>query len=111
MCYEDNVLIKLKRQYSKDEYVQHLLKEIKEKDVLIGQYQALDGENHFLNKKIDNQKKAISSLLKKCEDLQKEIKKTPIYLSLKQQLSKALKENRELRKIRNELIIKLNKKQ
>ena len=97
--YIDNALIRLKRQYGKDELVAVLIKEIKSKDIEIGK---LKSEIDYLNDKFiqkDINKEALIQVRK--EELYKQILERNAFLK------RSIKSGR---KLRDELLIKLNSK-
>lgn len=59
MSYEENVLIKLRRKYSKDEVVSALYAKISEKDLEIGK---LISEIYFLNSELKKQNSEVEKI-------------------------------------------------
>ena len=99
--YLDNVLIKLKRQYEKDEAVAALIKKLKEKDLEIGK---LSAEIDYLNSELKNDKeqKEINRLGKI------EARKDELYEIQLQTNRKQRKKIKELIHVRNDLIARNN---
>jgi hypothetical protein len=99
--YLDNVLIKLKRKYGKDEAVAALIKQIKEKDLEIGK---LSAEIDHLNSELDgkNREKEINRLAKI------EARKDVMYQIQLQTNKKQREKIKNLIKVRNDLICKNN---
>ena len=100
--YFDNVLIKLKREYGKDEAVAALIKQVKEKDLEIGK---LSAEIDYLNSEIESNKeqKEINMLAKV------EARKDEMYQIQLQTNRKQRKKIKELIHVRNDLIATNNK--
>lgn len=97
----ERTLIRLRREYSKDEVVSALSKQISEKDVEIGQLKSeIEHLNHLLRQKEDET--ALN------REARKEAKKELLY---KQQLNtiQALQnKNKDLIKVRDDLILRAN---
>lgn len=100
--YLDRTLIKLHRKYGKDELVQSLEKQLSEKNVEIGQLKAeIDHlTNELTIKQID---KALS------DEITRETRKEELYKNLLDRNKTLSKRNKELVKLRDELLLKLNK--
>lgn len=99
--YIDRTIIKLKRKYGKDELVAHLNNTIREKDIEIGQ---LKSEIDYLSNelKIDKETREIN------RQARAQQKKDDNYKQILQQ-NKSLRESlSNMRKIRDELLAKLN---
>jgi len=96
--YIERALIKLKRQYSKDEVVSLLFKQISEKDFLIGQQQSEIDELKFELEKIN--KNTINKYAKI------KARKDELYNNLLNINNKKIKEVRELTRLRDDLIAK-----
>ena len=96
--YIDNVVLRLKRKYGKDELVQHLIKKTEEQDIEIGKLKAeIDHlEANIPHKEINAKAKAINKADINYQNLLNQNKR------LRQRV-KALRKNNE------ELIIKLSK--
>jgi len=92
MSYDDTVLIKLRRQYKKDEVVLHLIKLVKESKVEIGKLNAYIDE--IKHKNLES-KRLIKSLEKKLA----ENNKLHVVRLLEEKLKKSNLENERLKKI------------
>jgi len=103
MAYEDNVLIKLHRQYSKDEVVAHCIKVARESKVEVGKLKAHISElEHKLNLKNIQLKNANKELASKRLEHSKSVLKSN--LKEANQANEVLKyENSRLREIINKL--------
>jgi hypothetical protein len=99
--YIERTILRLKRQYSKDELVAALLKEISEKDVLIGK---LSAEIDYLQHELQSNKeqKEINRLAKI------EVRKEELYRMKVEDNRKQRAEIKKLRMIRNDLMAKNN---
>jgi len=99
--YIERSLIKLKRQYGKDEYVSHLLKEASEKDIEIGKlHSEIDELQHELY--TDQEAKQIT------RQARTHARKEELYISIRKRNVKLQKQVRELRKLRDNLMSKIN---
>ncbi len=98
--YIDRTILRLRRQYDKDELVSALNKQIKEKDMEIGMLKSeIDELKHELN--VDhNEAYKIAQI---------EIKKNNIFNAQKEQNKKLKAEVKRLRKTNKELIVKVIK--
>jgi chromosome segregation ATPase len=82
MSYDDNVLIKLRRDYSKDEVVLHLIKTVKNLKTEVGKLSSyIDELKHRIDLKKDeikdlNKKISNARQLHKVRQLEEKIKKT-----------------------------------
>lgn len=97
--YIDRVALKLKRQYSKDEYVAHLLKQVSDLEIEKGVLQserdeAVDKYNDIM--KLDQKAKSALGQEKK-------------YQKMKAEVEKVRQEKNKLKKEKEELLIKLAK--
>ena len=99
--YIDRTLIKLKRQYRKDELVAALLKQISEKDVELGK---LRSEVDYLQNELQSNKeqKEINRLAKI------EVRKEELYCIKAENNRKQRAEIKQLRTVRGDLIAKNN---
>lgn len=101
--YIDNVVVKLKRQYGKDELVAHMLKEQKEKDLEIG----------MLKSEVDELKYNLDRVLKTDEKTKQRLQQLRSWKSLQDE-NKSLKEKakkfeKEYNRVFLELIKEKNK--
>lgn len=97
--YFDNVVLKLKRRYGKDELVSHLIKKLKEAEIEIGK---LKSEIHHLEHELN-----ISQEQREVKRIAKiEMKKNELYQKSKSKIKKQEEEIKELRKFRDRLISK-----
>ncbi len=98
MSYDDNVLIKLRRDYSKDEVVLHLINVVKESKIEIGKLSSyVDELKHTIDLKKNeikelNKKIANARQLHKVRQLEEKIKKT------NRENERIKLENKEIRK-------------
>jgi SMC interacting uncharacterized protein involved in chromosome segregation len=101
--YFDNVLIKLKREYNMDELVASLIKQISEKDVLIGQLKSeIDELKYELGKyQLDTQE-----IKKLNKEARIGFRKDELVKGIKLENEKLLRMVRELRRVRDNLISK-----
>lgn len=97
--YIERTLIKLKRQYSKDELVAALLKQMSEKDIELGK---LSAEVDYLQNELqsDKEKKEINRLAKV------EARKEELYRMKVEDYRKQRAEIKQLRSTRSDLIAK-----
>jgi chromosome segregation ATPase len=105
MSYEDNTLIRLRRQYSKDETVAALNKKLSEADYKNGELQSeLDEVKHLLEESNDFLKlsnKENKKLKKKIDEVSESFEKTSL-CKLQKGKIKNYEENFERKKIENE---------
>lgn len=100
MSYEDNVLIKLRRDYSKDEAVSALFKKIDELSLELGKMTSeIAHLEHELTKKEDN--KEVMKLAKV------EARKEKLYQLKLNENAKLRKENQRLQKYKSEILNEL----
>jgi len=102
MEYIDKVLIKLKRQYSKDETVAALTKKLKEAEI----------ENGKLSAELDHLEYKLLGSINKQEEQKLariEARKNKLFQNSMAQNKKLRKQVSELRKLRGELFAKINK--
>ena len=103
--YFDNVLIKLRRTYSKDETISALSKKLSEIELELGKSIAyiheLEDEKHKLTLKNGGEQwfKKYKEIKERFDKLDKEAKKDELYLMRSQENSRL---HSELRKLRNE---------
>lgn len=99
--YLNDCLIELRRQYGKDEYVAHLLKELKEKNIEIG---SLKSEIDFLNHELKEEKKH--------EEIKKialiELQKDEFYNKKTKECSELKNEVKKLKQIRDKLLVEIH---
>ena len=92
--WEDNVLIRLKRKYSKDELVSGLIRQLSEKDVEIGK---LKSEICELNYNLKNDGRLIT----------KELKSESRFIQMSKQIKEINRKNVLLQKTNSDLVTKL----
>jgi hypothetical protein len=97
-------LIELKRKYSKDEYVAHLMKTITEKDIEIGMFKS-ETEEYKYN--IQELKKSVLS--DNGIKVTEKIKKRKLYQKILKSNHRLQTENNKWKKTRDELIAKIIK--
>jgi len=99
--FEDRTLIRLRREYSKNEVVAALSKKLTEKDMEIG---ALTSEIDHLKNELESQinQKEINKLARK------EMRKDNMYNEVLLNNKKLREQRKELRRVRNELLIENN---
>jgi len=99
--FEDRTLIRLRREYSKDETVAALSKKLTEKDMKIG---ALSSEVDHLKNELELQinQKEIN------KQARKEVRKEEMYKQALEANKKLREQRKELRRVRNELLAENN---
>jgi hypothetical protein len=96
--FEDRTLIRLRREYSKDEAVAALSKKLTEKDVEIG----------VLSAEVDHLTSELNTLIDQKEinkQARKEVRKDEMYKQLLVANRKLREQRKELRRVRNELLV------
>jgi hypothetical protein len=101
--YFDRCLIKLKRDYGKDEFVAHLLKLLKERDIEIGK---LNSEIDYLTYELKSKKYNIEINQKAMV----EIKKDELYSKKENECNKLKKEIKQLKQVRDSLLMEKHSK-
>ena len=114
MSYEDNVLIRLRRDYSKDELVAFALKTIKDKDIELGKLKSYIDELEFNLKSKESElilkNKSIKSLNFLVHNFDVTTKQSELYQEQKEKIQLLKSDLNRFRKLNNELINKqLNK--
>lgn len=102
--YFDRALIRLHREYGKDELVLSLKSEISQKNVEIGQLKSYIDELEDTNKKLRALKETISP------EIKAKVKKDELIQDYKKQLKNISYKLGACKKDREQLIIKLNEK-
>lgn len=111
--YFDNVLIKLKRAYSKDETVAALSKKLTEVEIELGKSIAyiheLEDEKHQRSLKTGGEQwfEKYKKLKERFDKLDKEAKKDELYLMRSKENSRLHSELKKLRKVNNDLVNKI----
>ena len=111
--YFDNVLIKLKRAYSKDETVLALSKKLTEVEIELGKSIAyiheLEDEKHKRTLKTGGEQwfEKYKKLKERFDKLDKEAKQDELYLMRSKENSRLYSELKKLRKVNNDLVNKI----
>jgi hypothetical protein len=111
--YFDNVLIKLKRAYSKDETVLALSKKLTEVEIELGKSIAyiheLEDEKHQRTLKTGGEQwfEKYKKLKERFDKLDKEAKQDELYLMRSKENSRLHSELKKLRKVNNDLVNKI----
>ena len=111
--YFDNVLIKLKRAYSKDETVSALSKKLTEVEIELGKSIAyiheLEHEKHQMTLKTGGEQwfEKYKKLKERFDKLDKEAKQDELYLMRSKENSRLHSELKKLRKVNNDLVNKI----
>ena len=111
--YFDNVLIKLKRAYSKDETVAALSKKLTEVEIELGKsisyIHELEDEKHQRSLKTGGEQwfEKYKKLKERFDKLDKEAKKDELYLMRSKEISRLHSELKKLRKVNNDLVNKI----
>jgi len=114
--YIDNIVIKLKREYSKDELVSHLSKELKKSEIEKGKLQSYvsellhEKENDVYRLKLYDLTKKYELLQKKINDMNIDLRKNEIIESQKKEISLLKSEVKRIRKNNNKLVYENNRR-
>ncbi len=114
--YIDNVVLKLRREYSKDELVSHLSKKLTESEIERGKLCSYVSEllyekqNDIYKIQLDKQIKKTELLQRKINNMNIDLRKNEIIESQKKEISLLKSEVKRLRKNNNNLIYENIKK-